>query len=106
MNKKDIIAREILGWKTYNRDSWYDVEQNEFIHKSYFDPEKYIEHASLIVKKLDMFGVTYKTNGESVVRFDAVTGIGDTLPEAITNAACSFIENYYSTFNKLKGFTI
>ncbi|MCQ6275454.1 hypothetical protein JMM81_10840 [Bacillus sp. V3B] len=96
MNKKDTIAREILGWKTRSQDSWYDVEKDVFVHESYFKPEKYMKHAMLIVKRLDMFGITYSTNGVSEVHFDDVTGTGATLPEAITNAAYSLIENYYS----------
>ena len=94
MNKKDSIAREILGWKTKSRNSWYDVEKEVFVHESYFKPEKYIEHAMLIVKKLDMWGITYTTNGVSEVHFNDVTGMGNTLPEAITNAAYSLIEKY------------
>lgn len=96
MNRKDKIAREILGWKTYCKDSWYDVEEEVFIHESYFKPEKFMEHAMLIVKKLNMFGVMYRTDGVSEVHFDDVTGTGNTLPEAITNAAYALIEKYYS----------
>lgn len=42
MNKKDTIVREILGWKTYAKNSWYDVEKDSFLHDSYFLPEKFI----------------------------------------------------------------
>ena len=94
MNKKDLIAREILGWKARSKNSWYDVEKEVFVHESYFIPEKYIDQAMLIVNKLDMWGVTYSTNGVSEVQFDDVTGTGDTLAEAITNAAYFLIQKY------------
>lgn len=97
MNKKDIIAREILGWKSRGKNSWYNVDKDEFVHESYFKPEKYLEHAMLIVNQLARFGITYRTNGDSEAQFDHVTGTGTSLPEAITNAAYSFIKNYYST---------
>lgn len=96
MNKKDIIAREILGWKSHGKNSWYNVDQDAFVHESYFKPEKYLEHAMLIVNQLTMFGITYRTNGDTEARFDDVIGMGTSLPEAIKNAAYSFIENYYS----------
>ena len=97
MNKKDIIAREILGWKSCGKNSWYNVDKDEFVHESYFMPEKYLEHAMLIVNQLSMFGITYRTNGDSVAQFDDIIGNGSDLPEAIMNAAYSFIENYYFT---------
>ena len=94
MNKKDLIAREILGWKSRSKNSWYDVEKEVFVHESYFKPEKYIDQAMLIVNKLDMWGVTYSINGVSEVQFDDVTGTGNTLAEAITNAAYLLIQKY------------
>ena len=97
MNKKDIIAREILGWKSRGKNSWYNLDKDEFVHDSYFMPEKYLEHAMLIVNQLAMFGITYRTNGNSEARFDDIIGTGSNLPEAITNAAYSFIKNYYSS---------
>lgn len=96
MNKKDTIVREILGWKPYGKNSWYDVEKDLFVHESYFKPEKFMEHAMLIVKKLEMMGVNYRMNGSSEVCFDDVIGTGATLPEAISNAAYRLIENYYA----------
>ncbi|WP_071392935.1 BC1872 family protein [Bacillus tuaregi] len=96
MNKKDTIVREILGWKPYGKNSWYDVEKDSFVHESYYKPEKFIEHAMVIVKKLEMFGVSYRTNGASEVYFDDVSGMGATLPEAITNAAYNLIKSYYT----------
>ncbi|WP_394237125.1 hypothetical protein [Niallia oryzisoli] len=100
MNKKDTIVREILGWKTYSKNSWYDVEKDSFVHESYFHPEKFMEHAMLIVKKLEMFGVDYRTNGVSEVYFDDAIGRGATLPEAITNAAYKLVKNYYAVAGK------
>lgn len=97
MNKKDMIAREILGWKSRGKNSWYNVDKDEFVHESYFQPEKYLDQALLIVKKLSMFGVSFRTNGESEAQFDDVIGTGNSLPEAITNAAYSLIHRYYVT---------
>lgn len=99
MNRKHEIIREILGWKPYSKNSWYNVEKDEFIHDSYFKPEKYLEHAMVIVEKLKMFGVNYQTNGSSEVKFDDVTGKGATLPEAIINAAYYLILKFYSQFD-------
>ncbi|KAA9029921.1 BC1872 family protein [Niallia endozanthoxylica] len=96
MNKKDRIVREILGWKEHGKNCWYDVEKDAFVHESYFLPEKFMEHAMVIVKKLEMFGVKYRTNGVSIVCFDNAVGTGATLPEAITDAAYALIEDYYS----------
>ena len=108
MNKKDLIAREILGWKVRSKNSWYDVEKEVFVHESYFHPEKFMEQALLIVNKLDLWGVTYTTNGVSEVQFDDVTGTGDTLPEAITDAAYVLIKKhimienqYYHSFGRI-----
>lgn len=98
VNRKEEIIREILGWKKHTKNSWYNVEKDEFIHDSYFMPEKYLEHALVIVEKLKMFGVNYQTNGTSEVKFDDVTGRGETLPEAIINAAYYLILKFYSQF--------
>ena len=51
-NKIDIIARRILGWKLNRWDRWYDHENGIFIHESEFQPEKELDHAMKIVKKL------------------------------------------------------
>ena len=40
MNRKQEIIREILGWKPYSKNSWYNVEKDEFIHDAYFKPER------------------------------------------------------------------
>ncbi|MDQ0200246.1 BC1872 family protein [Neobacillus ginsengisoli] len=93
MNKTDSIARRILGWKLNRWDRWYDYEKGIFIHESEFQPEQNLDHAMLIVEKLKKFGYTYKTNGVSEVSFNDVRATGETLSQAITNAAYSFIEN-------------
>ncbi|NHM32863.1 BC1872 family protein [Neobacillus terrae] len=93
MNKAEIIARRIFGWKLNRWDRWYDFENNIFIPVSKFQPEQNIDHAMLIVKKLEEDGFTYKTNGDSEVCFNEVCAVGSTLAEAITNAACDMVDN-------------
>jgi hypothetical protein len=93
MNKTDSIARRILGWALNRWDRWYDYEKGVFIHDSEFQPEQNLEHAMLIVERLEEFGFTYTTNGVSEVCFNNVRATGDTLSQAITNAAYSIIEN-------------
>ena len=39
MNKTEVIARRILGWKLNRWDRWYDYEKGVFIHDSEFQPE-------------------------------------------------------------------
>jgi hypothetical protein len=92
MNKTDSIARRILGWKLNRWDRWYDYEKELFIHDSEFQPEHNLTHAMLIVERLEKFGYTYSTNGVSEVCFNDVRGTGNTLSQAITNAAYSIIE--------------
>lgn len=93
MNKTESIARRILGWKLNRWDRWYDRENGVFIYDSEFQPEKRLDHAMIIVDRLEKFGFSYKTNGESEVCFNNVKATGETLPEAITNAAYTIIEN-------------
>lgn len=95
MNKTDSIARRILGWKLNRWDRWYDYEQGIFIHDSQFQPENNLEHAFLIVERLEEYGFTYSTNGVSEVCFDDIRGTGSTLAQAITNAAYSIIEKTF-----------
>lgn len=92
MSKTDSIARRILGWKLNTWDRWYDFENDIFIHSSDFQPDKNMDHAMRIVNRLEQFGYTYQTNGVSEVSFNDVWASGDTLPEAITNAAYAIIE--------------
>lgn len=90
--KNDSIARRILGWKLNRWDRWYDYEKGEFIHEQDFQPEQNLKHAMLIVEKLEKLGFSYSVNGLSEVSFNEVSAKGDTLAQAITNAAYSIIE--------------
>ncbi|NSL52482.1 BC1872 family protein [Calidifontibacillus erzurumensis] len=92
MNKVDAIARRILGWKLNRWDRWYDYENKRFIYESEFQPEQNLDHAMLIVDRLKKYGFEYNTNGVSEVRFNDAVGKGDTLAQAITNAAYNIIE--------------
>lgn len=92
MNKTESIARRILGWKLNRWNQWYDFENKVFISTSDFQPEQDIAHAMIIVERLEKFGFVYSTNGVSEVCFNDVCATGDTLPQAITNAAYSIIE--------------
>ncbi|CRK82832.1 BC1872 family protein [Neobacillus massiliamazoniensis] len=93
MNKIEIIARRILGWKLNRWDRWYDYEKGVFINVSEFQPEQTLENAMVIVERLEKLGFTYTTNGVSEVCFDNVCATGDTLAQAITNAAYSIADN-------------
>jgi hypothetical protein len=93
MNKIEVIARRILGWSLNRWDRWYDEEKGIFIPVSEFQPEHNLDHAMLIVDRLKTFGFTYETDGVSEVRFNHVCEKGDTLPQAITNAAYSLADN-------------
>lgn len=97
MTKIDSIARRILGWKLNRWDRWYDHENKMFIHTSEFQPEQNLDHAMLIVDKLQEFGFKYSTNGASEASFNGVKETGETLAQAITNAAYSIIENNSTT---------
>jgi hypothetical protein len=93
MNKLDIIARRIFGWKLNRWDRWFDSEKGIFIYESDFQPEQNLDHAMLIVEKLEKLGFTYSTKGDSEVYFNDVCATGDTLAQAITKAAYSIAEN-------------
>ncbi|WP_462411689.1 BC1872 family protein [Neobacillus sp. Marseille-QA0830] len=92
MVKIDAIARRILGWKLNRWDRWYDYETGTFIHDSEFQPEHNLAHAMMIVDKLEALGYSYKINGPSRVCFNDICATGNTLEQAITNAAYSLIE--------------
>lgn len=92
MNKTDSIARRILGWKLNRWDRWYDYEKGIFIHDSEFQPEQNLKHAMLVVERLEECGFSYTTDGDSEVSFNDIRATGDTLSQAITNAAYSIIE--------------
>lgn len=91
MNKADIIARRVLGWKLNSWDKWYDYENDVYI--SHFQPEQNLDHAMLIVKRLEHLGFTYTIKGEFEVCFDNVCAAGSTLTQAITNAAYLIADN-------------
>ncbi|MFO1442412.1 hypothetical protein KDN24_04065 [Bacillus sp. Bva_UNVM-123] len=93
MSKTDSIARRILGWKLNRWDRWYDREKGVFIHDSEFQPEENLEHAMLIVERLELLGFKYTTDGSFEVAFNDVKETGETLAQAITNAAYTIIEN-------------
>lgn len=93
MNKIEIIARRILGWKLNKWDRWYDYEKNIFIHDSEFQPEHNLEHAMIIVERLDKFGFKFTKKADSEVCFNNVCATGETLAQAITNAAFSIADN-------------
>lgn len=93
MNKIEIIARRILGWKLNRWDRWYDYENNIFIYESEFQPEQNLEHAMLIVEKLEKLGFSYTSNEDSKVCFNEVCATGETLAQAITNAAYEIADN-------------
>lgn len=94
MNKTDSIARRILGWKLNRWDRWFDYEKGVFIHESEFQPEHNLEHAMLIVNRLEQYGYKYSTNGDSEASFNELRATGETLAQAITNAAYSLIEKH------------
>ena len=96
MCKTDSIARRILGWKLNRWDRWYDFEKGVFIYDEDFQPEQDLDHAMIIVERLQKFGFTYTTNGTSngefEVSFNNLCARGATLQQAITNAAYAIIE--------------
>lgn len=94
MSKTDSIARRILGWKLNRWDRWFDYEKGIFIQETDFQPEHNLEHAMLIVERLEQVGYTFTTAGESEVSFNNIRANGETLAEAITNAAYSIIEQH------------
>jgi hypothetical protein len=91
MNQVEVIARRVLGWKLNRWDRWYDPEKEVFIYE--FDPEQNLEHAMLIVEKLQEFGFAYKVSGDTEVCFNDACASGTTLAEAITNAAFLLADN-------------
>lgn len=93
MNKTEIIARRILGWKLNNWDKWYDFEKSIFIPVADFQPEHNLDHAIIVSERLKKLGFTYKTDGVSEAFFDDHHGTGETLAQAITNAAFSIADN-------------
>ncbi|MCH6264375.1 BC1872 family protein [Neobacillus citreus] len=93
MNKTEIIARRILGWKLNRWDRWYDFEKGIFIPVDEFQPEQNLEHAMLIVERLKELGFTYKTDGALQACFNDVCETGNTLAAAIAEAAFAIADN-------------
>ncbi|RSD25922.1 BC1872 family protein [Mesobacillus subterraneus] len=93
MTKTDAIARRVLGWKLNRWDRWFDYERGVFINDSEFQPVQNLLHAMLIVERLEKLGYTFTSNGENEALFNQYKGTGETLAEAITNAAYAIIEN-------------
>lgn len=91
MDKVEVIARRVLGWKLSGQNKWFDYENNRFIFD--FQPEKNQEHADLIVKRLELFGFTFRKKNDTEVCFDEFCNSGNTLPEAIVNVAYFLAEN-------------
>jgi hypothetical protein len=91
MNKIEVISRRILGWKLNRWDRWFDPENGVFIYD--FNPNENLGHALLIVERLKSFGYTYVERGEYEVCFNELCETGDSLSEAITNAAFSLADN-------------
>lgn len=93
MDKTESIARRIFGWALNRWDRWYDVNTSTFIHTSEFQPEEKLEHAMLIVERMECLGFTFTRRSSYEVSFNNVTASGDTLAQAITNAAYTVVEN-------------
>jgi hypothetical protein len=87
VNKTESIARKILGWKLNRWDRWYDAEHGIFIPVSDFQPEKNLEDALLIVERLKSIGFAYSYKEDFQVCFNDFCETGNTLAQAITNAA-------------------
>ena len=87
MNKTETIARRIFGWSLNRWDRWFDYENARFIDQADFQPEHNLDHAMLVVEKLQEFGITYTKKGENEACFNDFCANGNTLAEAITNAA-------------------
>ncbi|MDR7000126.1 BC1872 family protein [Neobacillus niacini] len=91
MNKIEIIARRILGWKLNRWDRWYDEEKGIFIYA--FQPEENLDHALLIVERMEKLGFSYEAKGAYKVCFNDVWATGNTLAQAITTAAYEIADN-------------
>ncbi|UCZ54938.1 hypothetical protein LGQ02_09405 [Bacillus shivajii] len=91
MDKTEVIARRVLGWKLNRTNKWYNPEEGNIIEN--FQPDKKLDHAMLIVDRFEKFGFTYSKKSDNEVCFNKYCATGDTLQEAITNAAYSIAEN-------------
>lgn len=93
VNKIEIIARRVFGWKLHSVDKWYDVENDRFIRESEFQPFQQLDHAMLVVERLKKYGFEYKVTGEREICFNNICATGDSLAAAITNAAFMIADN-------------
>lgn len=95
MEKVEVIARRIMGWKLQRLNKWYNIEKNIVVED--FHPEHNIDQAMQIVKRLKEHGFSYIVEDDLEVHFKndffEVCETGDTLAQAITNAAYSVAEN-------------
>ncbi len=87
MNKTEAAARKIMGWTLNRWDRWYDPERGVFIPVSEFRPEENLDDAMLLVERLETFGFTYTAKEDGMVCFNGFCDGGETLAQAITNAA-------------------
>lgn len=91
MNKVEVIARRILGWKLARWDRWFDYEKGIYIEN--FNPEQNRDHAMMIVDRMKELGFSYEVKSENEVCFGEVCERGETFEKAITNAAFSIADN-------------
>ncbi|WP_316568229.1 BC1872 family protein [Neobacillus sp. YIM B06451] len=93
MDKTEIIARRIMGWKLNRWDRWYDPENKVFIPVADFQPSNNLDNAMSIIKRLEQAGYTYEATKKNEVSFNGFRATGDTLAEAITEAAFAIADN-------------
>ena len=93
MDKTEIIARRILGWKLNRWDRWYNPESKQFIAVEDFQPAQRLEHAMMIVNRLKQTGYDYKIIENNQACFNGVCASGASLAEAITEAAFAIADN-------------
>ncbi|MDQ0154786.1 BC1872 family protein [Robertmurraya andreesenii] len=91
MDKIEVIARRIMDWKLNRWDRWYDHEKEIFIEN--FRPDENLEHAKLVVTRLEELGFSYQVVKDFEVCFNHFCGSGNTLAQAITNAAFAIADN-------------
>lgn len=90
MDKSEVIIRRILGWKLNSHNKWFDSVNRRFV--THFDLENNLDDAMLIVQQLEKFGYVFTKKGENEVCFNDICATGNTLTEAIVNAAYEVAE--------------
>lgn len=93
MDKTEIIARRIMGWKLNRWDRWYDPEASIFIPVAEFQPAINLDNAMAVVGRLKKAGYAYNATEENEVSFNGISAKGATLAGAITEAAFSIADN-------------